>query len=380
MPPETTYPTTRPNWLAETGSGAAPGGAPAPRPRPPGAAPPAGTAAWASRIRQQFIPAIIPSTPVVALGTLASPATLPTPANIVAIMSAVCAFYGIPCALGLTVLDHECPPARHRVPGLTRGFRHPDGLMQTIRAARTDVIPLIPRPLKLQLLQLPANDRTSNATLDRRLLQSEFRLRVAVQIAAGVQEIVIGLGKFNGYVALALIAYNAGAGNATFIATRGKTNSRAKLAAFRPPAAWEAACLFGAGLLHQPATAVIVQQGRWQCDANLATRGRSGWHKEIQVQDRSGRTLIAYQYLRSVRGCIPRVPPTEVCNAAIHKQRRPGTGALTCTPSRDGALDKLYDPTRLRPELQLAAAAFLQPIPQDHLPLKVENGRFVKVP
>ncbi len=151
--------------------------------------------------------------------------------------------------------------------------------MQTIRVARTDVIPLIPRPLKLQLLQLPANDRTSDATLNRRLY-AEFPLRVAVQIAAGVQEIVIGLGKFNGYVALALIAYNAGASNATRIATRGRlieANRRT-----RPPR-WETACLFGAGILHQPATAVIVERV-----AGFVTRTRPrAWAAEIPVHDRS---------------------------------------------------------------------------------------------
>ncbi len=102
MPPETTYPTTRPNWLAETGSGAAPQGALAGPLTPSRGS--HGRMGGPHPLNADL------STPVVvALGTLASPATLPTPANIVAIMSAVCAFYGIPCALGLTVLDHECP-------------------------------------------------------------------------------------------------------------------------------------------------------------------------------------------------------------------------------------------------------------------------------
>ena len=71
------------------------------------------------------------------------------------------------------------------------------------------------------------------------------------------------------------------------------------------------------------------------------------------------------------------------CNATTNRQRLVGTGAVTCRASRDGALDKLYDPTRLRPVLRVATAAAagcLQPIPQDPLPLKVENGRLVKVP
>ena len=74
--------------------------------------------------------------------------------NIVTIMAAVCAFHGIPLALGLTVLDHE------NMTGLHGGFGHSDGLMQTNCEARKDMIPRIPLPLKLQLLELPANDGT----------------------------------------------------------------------------------------------------------------------------------------------------------------------------------------------------------------------------
>ncbi len=90
MPPQMTYPTTRPHWLAETVAQA----------RRPG---------QQSKTAKRPPPKSPGSTPAVALGTLASP-TPPScrrTADILAIMAAVCTFYAIPPALGLTVLDQE---------------------------------------------------------------------------------------------------------------------------------------------------------------------------------------------------------------------------------------------------------------------------------
>ena len=155
MPPEMTYPTTRPHWLAETVAQA----------RRPG---------QRSKPAKRPLPKSPGSTPAVALGSLASRAMLPKSADIVAIMAAVCTFHGIPLALGLTVLDHE------NIRSFTEGFGHSDGLMQTNSATRKDMIPRIPLPLKLQLLEPPANDRTDPVKLDQRL-HDEFPKRVAVR-------------------------------------------------------------------------------------------------------------------------------------------------------------------------------------------------------
>jgi hypothetical protein len=300
------------------------------------------------------------------LAALASPATQPTAANIVAIMRAICRLHAIPFALGLTVLDHECPG------DLARGFRHPDGLMQTTRPARASTIPRIPRPLARILLGLPPDARIDDNQLNRRL-DAEFRRRVAVQIAAGVQEIVEGLRTFNGYVALALVAYNAGQGNAAYIVTQGRAKRRP---AGTSAATWESMCRLGAAMLHQPRSAVNVAPGRWRCDMNIPA-----WYREFQIRDRPTRLLlIAYQYLRSVPACIRDQKPQEACTAANHKERREGSGQVQCTNTRMGALDKLYEPRRLRRALFDAAGGALSAIVDDGRPLRVEAGQFVKAP
>ena len=75
-------------------------------------------------------------------------------------------------------------------------------------------------------------------------------------------------------------------------------------------------------------------------------------------------------------------PPSAACKAKTKPIRQPGTGSKeTCSYTRIGVLDKLYNPTRLRrPDLRVeAGGGILQSIPQDARPLKVEAGRFVWV-
>ena len=140
--------------------------------------------------------------------------------------------------------------------------------------------------------------------LDQRL-HDEFSKRVAVQIAVGVQKIVFGLKAFNGYAALALIAYNAGLDNAYRIATSGlpgKAKQGPQFPAGTTEADWEKACHFGASLLHQPASAVKIKKGSWLCDAHNSTWKAKA---DFPVWDPTGKVhLIAYQYLRSIPGCI----------------------------------------------------------------------------
>ena len=82
------------------------------------------------------------------------------------------------------------------------------------------------------------------------------------QIATGVRELAEGLRVCSGYVALALIAYNAGQGNAAYIATQGKAQRRP---AGSDAATWETMCRLGSAMLHQAPTAVNVEPGRWRC-------------------------------------------------------------------------------------------------------------------
>ena len=309
------------------------------------------------------------STPALAaLGPLVGRATQPTVANAVAILRPLADFWGIPLQLPFTILQHE---------GGVRLFKHHDGVMQTIAAARKTVIPRLPRPLKLVLLGRPASDTTPDNALDQALHQ-EFSRSLAVQIAAGTQELVGNLQRFCGYPALAFVGYNAGPGSAYWVAT-----GRSPTARPRPTGEdWERACRVGATLLHQPPNAVDVPQGVWQCDANLAVAGKpgTGWYRKFAVRDRrTGRLLIAYQYLRSIRSCIRHQRPGIPCGWSNHKGRQEGSGRLDCEPTRLGALDKLYDPARFPSPYREVAQAEFRPLTDDGAPLRVVGGQLTKV-
>jgi hypothetical protein len=302
------------------------------------------------------------------LRLLVEPATAPTVPNAVAILKPLAAFWGIPWQLPFTILQHE---------GGVKLFRHHDGVMQTIAAARKTVLPKLPRPLKLVLLGLPATDPTPDGVLTE-ALHREFPRRLSVQIAAGTQELVSNLQRFNGYVALAFVGYNAGAGSAHWVATGRSATSKPRLTGDD----WERACLVGATLLHQPPAAVNVPQGVWQCDANLAVAGKpgTGWHRKFAVRDkRTNRLLIAYQYLRSVKSCIRHERPGIPCGRSNHKQQHEGSGRLDCDATRIGALDKIFDPARMPAPYRGVAQAHFRPIADDGGPLKVVGGKLTKV-
>jgi hypothetical protein len=198
-----------------------------------------------------------------------------------------------------------------------------------------------------------------------------------VQLVVGTQELVADLRAFNGYVALAFIAYNAGAGSARAIVRRaagakGATGSATKC---------ERACFDAATLLHQPPASVMVSMGQWQCDKNLKPAG-SGWFGNWAVFDRAtGIQLIKFQYLRSIRTQIRKSPPGIPCDATTHGygHRLPGSGAVVSGWSRTGALDKLLDPTKLGRSYQQAAPGELTPIADDGVPLKIVNGSLKKI-
>lgn len=304
------------------------------------------------------------ASPLAALAPYVAPNTQPTVRHALAIVQAISRFHGIPWRVAYTLLEHE---------GGVRLFTHHDGVMQTTRSARGSNIPRIPRPLKLALLGLRPADTTPDADLTQRLLR-EFPRRLAVQIAAGIQELKTNLDRFNGYVALAYQAYNAGPGWASYTVTQGKHKSRP---AGIDPALWESSCRFGAALLHQLPHEVEIGVGMWQCDANIPT-----WSSHIPVRDRRSRlALVAYKYLRSITERIHSQKPTTPCTWAVHgaQHRQAGTGPIDSRPTRDGALDKLYDARKLG-RYYAAASSDLPAIAADNLPLKVLNGRLVKMP
>jgi hypothetical protein len=112
-----------------------------------------------------------------ALRPLVGRSTAATVPNAMAILRALCAYWGIPLQLPFTLLEHE---------GGLQLFQDHDGVMQTTASARASVIPILPRPLKLVLLGRPAGDATADDRLAQ-ALQSEFPHSLAVQIAAGTQ-------------------------------------------------------------------------------------------------------------------------------------------------------------------------------------------------
>lgn len=305
------------------------------------------------------------------LSTLVAASTAATVDNALKIVKLICLFGEIPWRLGYTILAHE---------GGVRLFRDADGVMQTVRDARKQVIPSIPRVLKLVLLGLPLTDSTRDSILTKGLHQ-EFSRRLAVQIATGIQELKNNLDACSGYVALAYVGYNAGTGNARYIATLGRSKTRpSRITAVQ----WEEMCRFGSSLLHQrpgngPGT-VEVKQGWWQCDKNLNSN-RGDWFRAYSVRDRQSQlALIAYQYLRSINACILKQRPNATCSTSNHKARQLGSGQLQCRNTRAGALDKLYSPSNfLDSNYYNAALAELTAITDDNLPLKVYNGHLVKV-
>jgi hypothetical protein len=297
-------------------------------------------------------------TDLAAFTPAATQATVP---NALGVLRAIGAFYGIPWCLGYVTLEHE---------GGVRAFHHHDGVMQTTSGARSAAIHALPRELKLALLELPQSDSIADRDLEARL-QTEFaRPRLAVQIACGMTELKTNLDLFNGYIALAWIAYNAGAGWAYHLATRGRSKSRP---GGITPAAWEDACRFGATLAHQAPSAMRIDNGVWQCDRNIPA-----WFKAFFVKDRpTDLTVVAYQYLRSISARIRANHPTTPCDATTHGHREEGTGELRLETTRDGVLDKLYAPaTKLARDYRPAASDFPR-LTDDGRPLKVSGGTLV---
>lgn len=289
----------------------------------------------------------------------------PTVDHALRIVKLISAYCSIPWRVCYTILNHE---------GGVRLFkrRHPDGAMQTTSGVRRKVIPRIPRALKLVLLGLQSNDPSDNRILDQRIM-AQFRDQLPIQIATGIQELNDNLRTFNGYVALAFQAYNAGTGWAYYTVTQGKAKSRPRGV---DDLQWENMCRFGASLLHQSPHQVRIEQGRWQCDKNIPA-----WFSHVPVYDRqSGLQLVAFKYLRSVTERVSQHKPAIPCTTSNHRRRDQGAGPIIPKTTHAGSLDKLYNPKLLGPLYYRAVASDLTPINDDGLPLKAVNGRLIKKP
>jgi hypothetical protein len=91
---------------------------------------------------------------------------------------------------------------------------HRDGVLQVVPDTRATLIPRIPRASKLAALNLPADSALSDAALNEQFAQAFVDKNLTVQVMTGAQYIKEQLDRFNGYVALAGLAYNTGPGRA----------------------------------------------------------------------------------------------------------------------------------------------------------------------
>jgi|GEM_PF-3861806 len=304
------------------------------------------------------------------LDALASASTKPTVENVLKIIRIIGGQIGVPWRLGYTILTHE---------GGIKKFHHADGVMQTIADARKSHIPRIPRTLKLALLELPPNDQTTDEKLNQ-LVHKGFQQRLAIQIATGMQELKSALQKFNGYVALAFAAYNTGGGNVSLLVTNRKHNTRPRNVT---DAQWEKMCLTAATMLHQQPGDARVEQGVWLCDPNLRS-AKKNWiprYGSRMYDKKTGLRLVGFQYLRSIRGFVPSQGPATKCDFSVPKKDRvqAGSGELKYSTTRIGALDKLYNPRNLGKAYYEPAKDQFTAITDDNLPLKVTDGKLVKV-
>jgi len=112
-------------------------------------------------------------------------------------------------ALGLPVLlikAHICVEGANP--------NHRDGVLQVIPSTREGVIRRLPRKLKLDALAAPVDDPRAEDALDADFAAA-FRARnLYAQVLCGGLYVREHLAQFGGYVALAGLAYNAGAGAA----------------------------------------------------------------------------------------------------------------------------------------------------------------------
>ncbi|MCL4505535.1 MAG: hypothetical protein M1434_02655 [Chloroflexi bacterium] len=91
---------------------------------------------------------------------------------------------------------------------------HRDGVLQVIPSTRSGVIARISRANKLAALGLSDSPAISGADLNNRFAQAFDARNLIVQVMTGAQYIREQLDQFNGIVALAGLAYNAGPGAA----------------------------------------------------------------------------------------------------------------------------------------------------------------------
>jgi hypothetical protein len=233
---------------------------------------------------------------------------------------------------------------------------HRDGVLQVIPSTRAALIPRIARPLKLAALGLADDPALGAADLDSRFAKAFDDGDLTVQVLTGGTYIKEQLDRFNGFVALAGLAYNAGPGRANKEVTTkwGGDPQRAALQYHKR---------IGTG-----GGQVTVQAGIEQVDPATGAR----WTRFPVTANDSGAEIFQYLYLRQV------------------PSRNFGLLDFIFTPSlldRVGLFDDDGPPGEDRPDQALVAAdgrfrqSGVQPTAVFHtLPLSQRDPRWKDVP
>ena len=161
----------------------------------------------------------------------------------------------------------------------------PDGVLQVTAGTRPTVIGSIPRALKLAALGQNDDPALSDADLNARFAQAYVDKNLVVQVMTGAQYIQEQLHQFNGFVALAGLAYNAGPAKAR--AVIGDFGGDPLVTALQYHKS------IGTGV-----DQVTVQAGIPQTDPNTGAQ----WVRYPVTANDSGKEIFQYLYMRQVPG------------------------------------------------------------------------------
>ena len=161
----------------------------------------------------------------------------------------------------------------------------PDGVLQVTAGTRPTVIGSIPRALKLAALGQNDDPALSDADLNVRFAQAYVDKNLVVQVMTGAQYIQEQLNQFNGFVALAGLAYNAGPARARAVIGDFGGDPLATALQYHKS--------IGTGV-----DQVTVQAGIPQTDPNTGAQ----WVRYPVTANDSGKEIFQYLYMRQVPG------------------------------------------------------------------------------
>ncbi|HEY3343018.1 MAG TPA: hypothetical protein VGK81_13405, partial [Anaerolineae bacterium] len=161
----------------------------------------------------------------------------------------------------------------------------PDGVLQVTAGTRPAVISNIPRALKLAALGQNDDPALSEADLNARFAQAYVDMNLVVQVLTGAQYIQEQLNQFNGFVALAGLAYNAGPDKARSVIGDFGGDPLATALQYHKS--------IGTGV-----DQVTVQAGIPQTDPNNGKQ----WVRYPVIANDSGKEIFQYLYMRQVPG------------------------------------------------------------------------------